>query len=259
MRELDYLGIFWTLLSVKWGMFGVALVCGLLYLGINLRFAARSINISRVRGPSLRVATATPSGGVVAASSDVDRRINFDLSPKVLVLAIGVAVMFASLIFAAGVSSEWDTYLRFRYGGSFGVADPLFGIDLGFYFFRLPFYELLQSSLTFLTVAAFVIFGFVSFLGLRQSKPGEKFTISDNTARHLVVLLFILAGTFGWGFYLDHYELVYSTLGVVYGAAKSSARPSQGTTCGSAESNQFAQRTAGYAGSIDGHTSLIYR
>ena len=211
MRELNYVGIFWTLLSVKWGMFGVALVCALLYLGINLRFAARSVGSSRVRGPSLRVATASPSGEVVAASSDAGRRINFDLSPKVLVLAIGVALMFASLIFAAGVSSQWDTYLRFRYGGSFGVADPLFGVDLGFYFFRLPFYELLQSSLTFLTVAALLILGFVSFLGLRQSKPGQKFTIGDNTARHLVVLLFILAATVGWGFYLDHYELVYST------------------------------------------------
>jgi hypothetical protein len=48
MRELDYAGIFWTLLSVKWGMFGVASVCALLYLGINLRFAARSVSISRV-------------------------------------------------------------------------------------------------------------------------------------------------------------------------------------------------------------------
>ena len=35
---------------------------------------------------------------------------------------------------------------------------------------------------------------------------------------HLSVLLFILVASFGWGFYLDHYELVYSTLGVVYGA-----------------------------------------
>jgi hypothetical protein len=32
------------------------------------------------------------------------------------------------------------------------------------------------------------------------------------------VLLFILVASWGWGFYLDHYELVYSTLGVVYGA-----------------------------------------
>ena len=28
----------------------------------------------------------------------------------------------------------------------------------------------------------------------------------------------MLVANFGWGFYLDHYELVYSTLGVVYGA-----------------------------------------
>ena len=103
------------------------------------------------------------------------------------------------------------------------MADPLFGVDLGFYFFRLPFYELLQGSLTFLTVAALAILGFVAFLGLRQSKPGHKFTIGDNTARHLVVLLFILAANFGWGFYLDHYELVYSTLGVVYGAGYTAA------------------------------------
>ena len=37
------------------------------------------------------------------------------------------------------------------------------------------------------------------------------------------LLLFILAGTFAWGFYLDHYELVYSTLGVVYGAGYAAA------------------------------------
>ena len=53
--------------------------------------------------------------------------------------------------------------------------------------------------------------------------PANKFTIGDSTARHLVVLLFILAATFGWGFYLDHYELVYSTLGVVYGAGYAAA------------------------------------
>jgi len=90
--------------------------------------------------------------------------------------------------------------LRFRYGGSFGVADPLFGVDLGFYFFRLPFYELLQSSLTFLTVAALAILGFVAFLRLRQSKSGTSSQSVTVTARHLGVLLFILAATFGWGF-----------------------------------------------------------
>ena len=214
MRELDYVGIFWTLLSVKWVMFGAALVFGFLYLWINLRFAATSIDTSQKD---------TPSGKVVAAYSDAGSRINLDLSPRLLMRGVSVLAMFASLIFAIGVSTQWDTYLRFRYGGSFGVADPLFGVDLGFYFFRLPFYELLQGSLTILTVAALAILGFVAVLGQRQYKPGQKIAIGNKTSRHLVVLLFILAANFGWGFYLDHYELVYSTLGVVYGAGYAAA------------------------------------
>src|ERR1019366_1684502 len=46
MRQLDYPGIFWTLLSVKWGIFGLALFISILYLWINLRFAARNIDVS---------------------------------------------------------------------------------------------------------------------------------------------------------------------------------------------------------------------
>ncbi len=222
MRELDYAGIFWTLLSVKWGMFGVALVFAFLYLWINTRFAAKRIDFSPLKVSPLRVATPSPAGRVFA-TSDALRRINVDLSPKVLMWASGVAIMFVSLIFAVGVSTQWDTYLRFRYGGSFGLTDPLFGVDLGFYLFRLPFYELLQGNLTFLTVGALAILGLFGLFGLRQFKQGQKFTISENTTRHLILLLFILAGTFAWGFYLDHYELVYSTLGVVYGAGYAAA------------------------------------
>jgi hypothetical protein len=42
MRQLDYAGIFWTLLSVQWAMFCSAFVFVFLYLWINLRQAARS-------------------------------------------------------------------------------------------------------------------------------------------------------------------------------------------------------------------------
>ena len=43
MRQLDYSGIFWTLLSVKWVLFGVAAVCAFLFLWVNLRIAARAV------------------------------------------------------------------------------------------------------------------------------------------------------------------------------------------------------------------------
>ena len=62
-----------------------------------------------------------------------------------------------ALFFAVGFYAQWDTYLRFRYGGSFGVADPLFGVDVGFYVFHLPFYELLQTSLMLLTVLTLAV------------------------------------------------------------------------------------------------------
>ena len=135
------------------------------------------------------------------------------MKAAVVLVSAGVA-----LFFAAGFYAEWDTYLRFRYGGSFGVSDPLFGADVGFYVFHLPFYVLLQSSLTLLTVLTLgIVLSIYVFLGQRASGSG-RIAAGGNATSHLSVLLFILVANFGWGFYLDHYELVYSTLGVVYGA-----------------------------------------
>jgi len=214
MRQLDYVGIFWTLLSVKWGIFGLALFVSILYLWINLRFAARNIDV--LRGTSFFSKEFTHP-------TDATRTIDFDVSPKLLIFAIDAGIMILSVFFALAVSGQWDTYLRFRYGGPFGIADPLFGVDLGFYVFRLPFYELLQGSITALTLSALAILIFCAWFGIRQSKTSGTHTVGDGTARHAIVLLFILASNFTWGFILDHYELVYSTLGVVHGAGYAAA------------------------------------
>jgi hypothetical protein len=214
MRQLDYVRIFWTLLSVQWGLFGVALFVSILYLWINLRFAARNIDVSE--GSSF-------FSKAIRHPADATRTINIDVSSKLLVLAFDAGILIFSLLFALNISSQWDTYLRFRYGGSFGIADPLFGVDLGFYVFRLPFYELLQECITVLTVAALAILIFCELFGMRQSKSTGKITLRNGVAQHFIVLLFILVANFGWGFILDHYELVYSTLGVVYGAGYAAA------------------------------------
>lgn len=129
-------------------------------------------------------------------------------------LIIGVV----AAIFASGLYMQWDTYLRFRYGGSFGLADPIFGVDLGFYLFRLPWYELLQGSLVFLTVVAIAAVGvqYVRF-GLLRLTGRQTVEVAKPAVRHLSILLFILAGSLGWGYYLDRFDLLYSTTGVVYG------------------------------------------
>lgn len=211
MRQLHYLGIFWTLLSVQWAMVGVTFVCAFGFLWINFRFAANTIYALHRSNQLDRVA-------FVDAPTN-PRRINLDLSARILTLAVGAAAAIVSLLFALGVSSQWDTYLRFRYGGHFGLLDPLFRVDVGFYLFRLPFYELLQGSFIFLTIVALalVLLSYTTF-GLLQFSPGSRVIVRRNIGQHVSALLFVLAVALGWGFSLDRYDLVYSTLGVVYGA-----------------------------------------
>jgi len=93
MRQLDYEGIFWTLLSVKWGIFGVTFIVSVLYLWINLRFAARSIDLVGVESIFNRT---------FSHPADASRTIEVDISPKLLVFAIDFAIVVLSLIFANG-------------------------------------------------------------------------------------------------------------------------------------------------------------
>ena len=206
MQQLGYSSVFWTLLGVRLGLFGVAFVVALVYLWINLRVAAKN-------GATFRAATVTSESTVAAQPS-------IQIPPAVLKLAMGTIAAFAALIFGLIFYAQWDTYLRFHYGGSFGLSDPLFGVDVGFYLFRLPFYELLQSSLTGLTfIALLAVLVFYGYFGLlRLGRSGRMESLSAKAVRQLSILFFALVASWGWGFYLDHYDLLYSTQGVVYGA-----------------------------------------
>jgi uncharacterized membrane protein (UPF0182 family) len=205
MQQLDYAGIFWTLLSVKWRMFCLAFVAAFLYLWINLHLAAKKGAVSRE--------------GNSAGLSDILSKSDIQVSPAGLKLAMVTVSVVVAFFFALIFYAQWDSYLRFRYGGSFGLPDPLFGVDVGFYLFRLPFYELLQNSLTALTLVTLlaVLIAYACFGLLRFSRDAR---LKERGAGvpHLSALLFSLVASWGWGFYLDHFELLHSNLGVVHGA-----------------------------------------
>jgi len=204
MRQMNYSAIFWTLFSVRAGLAIAAFAFAFLFLWLNVRLAARS-----------SIAISVPGSG----GKSPDARLQAVTAARHIATGSTALLMAAAAaIFASGIYRQWDTYLRFRYGGSFGQADPVFGADLGFYMFRLPWYELLQSRLAFLTILAimaavsqYAYFGLLRFQGRRTEDTGNA------AARHSSVLLFLLAATLGWGFYLDRFELLYSTRGVVYG------------------------------------------
>lgn len=196
MRQLDYTGIFWTLLSVQWTMLCSAFVFAFLYLWINLHQTAKN-NIT-LCGHGQPWAPAFLSGA--------DAQTRIEMSPRLLKAGVVLISAGVALFFATDFYAEWDIYLRFRYGGTFGISDPLFGVDVGFYVFHLPFYELLQSRLTLLTILTFgIVFSAYVFLGLQRRNGSGRIAVGGNATSHLSVLLFILVANFGWGFYLDQF------------------------------------------------------
>ena len=133
-------------------------------------------------------------------------------------LIIAVAAVFG---FTSGlaISASWETWLLFRGGGEVGIADPQFGVDIGFYLFNLPLWSLVQSWLfTSLILAALLTAGAHYLLGgIRPEAEDEK--ILPSVKAHLAVLLALILAVRAWGYWLDRYELLYSERGTVTGAA----------------------------------------
>jgi len=132
------------------------------------------------------------------------------LLPGVLVLSV-----FAGL----QATQHWDTLLRFRYGGTFGIIDPLFGKDVGFYTFTLPFLNTLYGwAMVILGVSALLtVLAYLLFRGIQLTARGPR---ASRWARgHLLLLGAALLTVKAAGFQLDLYDLLLSPRGVVFGAS----------------------------------------
>jgi uncharacterized membrane protein (UPF0182 family) len=122
------------------------------------------------------------------------------------------------LVFALIYYPEWDTYLRFGWGGTFGETDPIFNKDIGFYLFRLPFYELIQNGLTGLAVVTLLATLIAyAYLGALRFESGSFLRNRRRIMGHLSISSLVLIGSWAWGYYLDRFELLYATRGVVNG------------------------------------------
>ncbi|MEY2977527.1 MAG: UPF0182 family protein [Prochlorotrichaceae cyanobacterium] len=130
-----------------------------------------------------------------------------------------VLVLFLSL--SAGTTSgvQWEKVLQYVYRTPFGETDPIFGLDLGFYFFQLPFYQVLHSTaLSVLGGSLFIAVLLYAIKGAIDLNQGWRRFLSEAAKVHLAVLLAILALLIAVGFWLQRYDVLYSPSGVVFGA-----------------------------------------
>ncbi|MDZ7693579.1 MAG: UPF0182 family protein [Balneolaceae bacterium] len=124
-----------------------------------------------------------------------------------------------SLFFSFAFFMRWDTYFRFHWNETFNQVDPIFGNDIGFYLFRLPFLEIIQNSMivlvffiTLLLLLVYIYSGSLSIQG--KSNIMARSGITKHLSLNLGFWLLLLS----WGYYLERYRLLFQESGVVFGA-----------------------------------------
>ena len=153
------------------------------------------------------------------------------LSALVLIFVVAISAASASAKF-------WSTSLKFLNATNYNRADPIYGKDVGFYLFKLPFYEGLQTWLftlllsgLLIAIAVYLLKGVIAFNFTLPNLKGQRLTkqklnlerqwqsnFQGQQKTHIILLLAAIAVTIAINFWLKRYNLLYSADGVVWGA-----------------------------------------
>jgi uncharacterized membrane protein (UPF0182 family) len=241
-KSVGFDSVFWTRLGATFGLFLGTFILAVAVLFANLWLARRLSPPPADGGGSLRSLFDRLNEAVQAGDVRRDRprsmfgggREGFRTAPTVAFdaddlpdltplagMILGAVAILIALIIAASVSGAWETVLLwihrvpFAPDGATAVTDPIFGKDVSFFLFELPFLRLVQSLFNGLVVASLIIALARYFIS--ASRGGLVF--STPVRVHLAVLggLFLLSVAFGYQ--LDKFELSYSTRGVAEGVS----------------------------------------
>ncbi len=201
--EVNFTKVFGTVLGTRlmlFALFGLvmaAIVGGNLYLAYRLR-------------PLLR--PHSPEQATL-------ERYRMALTPR-----IGTWISLGALFigFFAGLSAQgrWGEWMLFRNGGSFGVRDPQYHVDIGFYIFDYPFLRYLLGfgfTAVVLTVVGSIGVHYL-FGGVRLQGAGDRMTVAARAHLTTLVAAFVLLKAVAYvldkrALLLDHNEKIG-----VYGA-----------------------------------------
>ena len=205
-QEIGYEVVFTRTLSTQVLLFliGAGLFGGVLFL--NLRIAQRGL----VPDPVLfQLAPSAPRLNLTAGL----RRLSLPVS-----LGLGVIAGFAT-------APAWGTVLRVMHRTPFGVNDPVFGRDVGFYVFTLPALSAAIALLFTLALLSVLAVGAVYWVRGDIIPGPRRLRIEPSAALHLGILLAALFGLIAVRLWLvDGPELLYSSTGPLVGASYTDLR-----------------------------------
>jgi uncharacterized protein len=200
-EEVGYAPVFLRIAATRGGLLIGVGFATFVFLMVNLRMAVRA------RPPDVFWELEEPLG--------LPSRVV--LEPVLQRLLKPVTAGLALLV-GLSASADWQTLLLSRHAQPFGVTDPLFGRDVGFYVFQLPLMQRALSWAFGILVLALLATAVVYFLGRVLVLTSRGPVITAWARAHLLCLLSLLLFAKAIDFWFDRYELLYSQRGAVFGA-----------------------------------------
>jgi hypothetical protein len=250
-KSVGFDSVFWTRLGGQAGLFILGFAVALVVLLVNIwlsgrllppvdperpgRFRAmterlseaqqqaeRQSRMARPGGPGSPFGGGGPFGPAIRMGGDGAASFSADDIPDLTPIAgwaiAGVAVLVA-LGIGGALAGAWSTIVlwihRVPYSATASVTDPIFGRDVSFFLFELPFFRLVQALVNGLLLASLVAAGARYVLAL--ARGGEVFVTRVRV--HLAVIGGLYLLSIAFGYQLDKLELVYGQSGVATGVA----------------------------------------
>jgi uncharacterized membrane protein (UPF0182 family) len=158
-----------------------------------------------------------PKGPSLDAEDEFVKRYQEVIGPYSRWLRVGVVVVL-SLIVGSQAIGQWQNWILFKNSTPFGIKDPQFHRDVGYFVFTLPFEQFLVH---WALVALFLVL-LVTLLshylngGIRMQ--GSRPRVRPAVKAHISVILGLLALVKAVGYYLARFNLDLSSNGFVQGA-----------------------------------------
>ena len=121
-------------------------------------------------------------------------------------IAVWAVPVVLGLLAGSGSMGAWRTFLLWANRQPFGIKDPQFGLDVGFFVFTLPWLRFVVSFVTVVLVLAFVAAAFTHYVYGGLQLPGRGPTTRAAFV-HLGVLGALIALTRAASYWLDRYSL----------------------------------------------------
>ncbi len=180
-REIGFERVFLTKIVAQWTLGLIGGLVAFAFLYANARIALRGM------APDLEPLVASPAG-----VSQLPRAARAMLERGVGFVAL-LASLFFALIIAFGLAAQWQTALQLVYRTPFGIRDPVFGRDVGYYVFTLPAIELALGLALGCTIIALLVITIPSLFASRGfTASSGRLTVTPRAQRHVAVLGAIL-------------------------------------------------------------------